>query len=71
MSAKVKLTVKVTGDSSVEFDVVMSTLVDGFDASIAGLGLTADGSSPEEALQGLVKKVQSVRIAPEAPQLVF
>lgn len=71
MSAKVKLTVKVTGDSSVEFDVVMSTLVDGFNASITGLGLTADGASPEEALQGLVKKVQSVRIAPEVPQLTF
>ncbi len=71
MSSKVKLTVKVTGDSSAEFETVVSMVDGGFESRVSGLNLVTQGSSVRSSLQALVKLIQNNGEEPEIPTINY
>lgn len=60
MSTIVKLKVGITGTSGAELDAVLTELDDGhYQAEIETLNLKAKGDGVRDALQGLVKLIES------------
>jgi|GEM_PF-5530177 len=71
MTTTVKLKVEITKECSAEFEVVVTSNADRFEARIDDLALKSDGKSVKKALQEMVRQIQNNGAAPAAAPMIF